>query len=87
MTYFLIDIILTAYTRFFCSQMYVYKVIINEPVQPQQDVLLGLKIAYTHTIKPMPTKLPQVARQHTIFAFNSYLLSPYQTIETKTTLQ
>ncbi|KAI7895853.1 Ribophorin I [Mucor mucedo] len=69
------------------NQMYVYKVILNEPVQPQQDVLLGLKIAYTHTIKPMPTKLPQVARQHTIFAFNSYLLSPYQTIETKTTLQ
>lgn len=67
--------------------MYVYKIILNEPVQPQEDILIGLKIAYTHTIKPMPTKLPQVARQHTIYAFNSYLLSPYQTIETKTTLQ
>lgn len=67
--------------------MNVYKVILNEPVKPQDDILIGLKIAYIHNIKPMPTKLPQVARQHTVYAFNSYLLSPYYTKETKTTLQ
>lgn len=67
--------------------MYVYKITLLEPVQPQKDILIGLKVAYTHTIKPMPIKLPQVSRQHTVFAFNSYFLSPYQTIETKTTLQ
>lgn len=65
----------------------VYKVTLPAPIQPQEDILLGIKIAYTHTIKPMPSKLPQVSRQHTVFAFNSYFLSPYQTIETKTTLQ
>ncbi|KAI9243585.1 Ribophorin I [Helicostylum pulchrum] len=69
------------------THMYVYKIALLEPVQPQQDVLIGLKVAYTHTIKPMPIKLPQVSRQHTVFAFNSYFLSPYQTVETKTTLQ
>lgn len=67
--------------------MNVYKISLNEPVQPEEDVLLGIKLAYTHTIKPMPAKLPQVARQHTIYAFNSYFLSPYQTVEVKTTVQ
>ncbi|KAG2210082.1 hypothetical protein INT46_001912 [Mucor plumbeus] len=69
------------------TDMNVYKVILNEPVKPQDDILIGLKIAYIHNIKPMPTKLPQVARQHTVYAFNSYFLSPYYTKETKTTLQ
>lgn len=69
------------------NQLNIYKISLNEPLQPETDVLLGIKIAYTHTIKPMPSKLPQVARQHTIFAFNSYFLSPYQTNEVKTTLQ
>ncbi|KAL0145580.1 Ribophorin I [Mucor lusitanicus] len=69
------------------TDMNVYKVTLNEPVQPQEDILIGLKIAYIHNVKPMPTKLPQVARQHTVYAFNSYLLSPYFTKETKTTLQ
>ncbi|KAI8073451.1 Ribophorin I [Gilbertella persicaria] len=67
--------------------MNVYKVTLNEAVKPQEDVLLGIKVAYTHVIKPMPTKLPQVARQHTIYAYNSYFLSPYVTKEVKTTLQ
>jgi oligosaccharyltransferase complex subunit alpha (ribophorin I) len=67
--------------------MKIYKISLNEPVQPQQDILLGIKVAYTHTVKPMPTKLPQVARQHTVYAFNSYFLSPYFTKEVKTTLQ
>lgn len=72
---------------FIFSQLNIYKISLNEPLQPESDILLGIKIAYTHTIKPMPSKLPQVARQHTIFAFNSYFLSPYQTSEVKTTLQ
>ncbi|KAI7904226.1 Ribophorin I [Cokeromyces recurvatus] len=69
------------------SDLNVYKIHLDKPVQPQQDVLIGIKIAYTHLIKPMPAKLPQVARQHTSFAFNTYLISPYTTKETKTTLQ
>ncbi|KAI8647550.1 Ribophorin I [Parasitella parasitica] len=69
------------------TDMNVYKVSLHEPVKPEEDVLIGLKIAYIHNIKPMPAKLPQISRQHTVYAFNSYFLSPYHTKETKTTLQ
>ncbi|OBZ87528.1 Dolichyl-diphosphooligosaccharide--protein glycosyltransferase subunit 1A, partial [Choanephora cucurbitarum] len=65
----------------------VYKVTLNEAIQPQQDLLLGIKVTYTHIVKPMPAKLPQVAKQHTVYAFNSYFLSPYLSKEVKTTLQ
>lgn len=67
--------------------MNVYKVTLNEAIQPQQDLLLGIKVTYTHIVKPMPAKLPQVAKQHTVYAFNSYFLSPYLSKEVKTTLQ
>lgn len=72
---------------FVCREVYVYKIDLKEhSVQPNEDVLLGIKVAYTHVIKPMPAKLPQLARQHTMIAFNSYFLSPYFTKEIKTTL-
>jgi oligosaccharyltransferase complex subunit alpha (ribophorin I) len=63
-----------------------YKVTLNKSVQPEQDVLLGINIVYTHSIRPLPKKLPQVARQHSIYGFNSYILSPYFTNEVKTTV-
>ncbi|KAI9470537.1 MAG: Ribophorin I [Benjaminiella poitrasii] len=69
------------------TDLNVYKISLDTPVAPQQDVLIGIKMAYTHTIRPMPSKLPQVARQHTAYAFNTYLLSPYSTKEAKTTVQ
>ncbi|CEI95759.1 hypothetical protein RMCBS344292_09937 [Rhizopus microsporus] len=69
------------------KEVYVYKIDLKEhSVQPNEDVLLGIKIAYIHVVKPMPAKLPQLARQHTMIAFNSYFLSPYFTKEIKTTL-
>lgn len=64
----------------------VYKVSLDKPVQPNEDVLLGIKVVYTHTIKALPKQLPQVARQHTVYGFNSFLLSPYFTDEVKTTV-
>ncbi|KAG1456506.1 hypothetical protein G6F56_006815 [Rhizopus delemar] len=67
--------------------IYVYKIDLKEhAVQPNEEILLGVKIAYINSIKPLPKKLPQLARQHTTLNFNSYFLSPYLTKEIKTTL-
>jgi oligosaccharyltransferase complex subunit alpha (ribophorin I) len=56
-------------------------------VQPNEDILLGVKIAYINVIKPLPATLPQLARQHTTLTFNAYFLSPYFSKEVKTTLK
>ncbi|KAI9267318.1 Ribophorin I [Sporodiniella umbellata] len=69
------------------KELYVYKIDLSEhPVQTDEDILLGIKITYFHSIKPLPKKLPQLARQHTTFNFNSYVLTPYPSKEMKTTL-
>ncbi|KAI8971840.1 Ribophorin I [Mycotypha africana] len=68
------------------AELHIYKVVLNEPVQPGDDILLGIKSVYTHLINPVPATLPQIARQHTLYGFNSYFFSPYHTKEQKTTL-
>ncbi|KAI8381186.1 Ribophorin I [Radiomyces spectabilis] len=63
-----------------------YKVTLPEPVQPNEDIRIGIKVAYTHVVAPLPKKMPQVAKQHLTYVNNMYLYSPYATEETKTTL-
>ncbi|KAG0163336.1 dolichyl-diphosphooligosaccharide--protein glycosyltransferase subunit 1 [Apophysomyces sp. BC1034] len=63
-----------------------YKVTFDKPLQPNEDIRFGVKVSYTHTLKPLPAKIPQVARQHLLFISNVYLFSAYHTEEMKTTL-
>ncbi|KAF7724821.1 dolichyl-diphosphooligosaccharide--protein glycosyltransferase subunit 1 [Apophysomyces ossiformis] len=68
------------------KQVHQYKVKLDKPLQPNEDIRFGIKLSYTHLLKPLPAKIPQVARQHLFFAGNVYLFSPYFTEEMKTTL-
>jgi oligosaccharyltransferase complex subunit alpha (ribophorin I) len=64
-----------------------YKVVLDEPLAPNDDIRLGIHISYTHVLAPLPAKIPQVARQLVNYKGNVYLYSPYATEEVKTTLQ
>ncbi|CAO3593226.1 unnamed protein product [Absidia cylindrospora] len=44
-------------------EVQLYKVILDQPLQPDDDIRLGIHISYTHVLKPLPAKIPQVARQ------------------------
>ncbi|ORZ20259.1 Ribophorin I [Absidia repens] len=68
-------------------EVQLYKVIFNEPLAPNDDIRLGIHISYTHVLKPLPAKIPQVSRQLLYYSGNVYLYSPYPTAEMKTTLQ
>ncbi|KAI8097180.1 Ribophorin I [Halteromyces radiatus] len=69
------------------KEIQLYKVILDQPLQPQEDIRLGIHISYTHVLKPLPAKIPQVARQLLLYRGNVYLYSPYASKEMKTTLQ
>ncbi|KAI8335166.1 Ribophorin I [Chlamydoabsidia padenii] len=69
------------------KQVHLYKVIFDTPLQPNDDIRLGIHVSYTHVLKPLPAKIPQVARQLVNYHGNVYLYSPYTSDEMKTTLQ
>ncbi|KAL0073030.1 Ribophorin I [Phycomyces blakesleeanus] len=69
------------------KELQLYKVTFDSPLQPDEEIRFGVKVAYTNVIEPLPKKLPQISRQHLIFNGNVYLFSPYNTEEIKTTLQ
>jgi oligosaccharyltransferase complex subunit alpha (ribophorin I) len=66
-------------------QMHVYKIHLKEKVEPDQDVKIGVQLVYTHLVRPLPEKIPQISKQHVSFANNIYLFSAYSTDEMKTT--
>lgn len=65
--------------------MHVYKIHLNQTILPDQDVKIGVQIIYTHLVRPLPAKIPQISKQHVSFANNIYLFSAYSTIDMKTT--
>ncbi|KAI8993300.1 Ribophorin I [Pilobolus umbonatus] len=66
--------------------MHVYRVLMDKPIQPAEDTVFIVHVAYSHSIKALPAKLPQIARQFSVYATNSYFISPYFTKEVKTTV-
>ncbi|KAL9559332.1 hypothetical protein PS6_000799 [Mucor atramentarius] len=67
------------------QQLYVYKIYLQEPLEHNNQVKLGVKLTYTHQIRPLPARIPQVSKQHVIFSSNIFMLSPYHTSDIKTT--
>ncbi|CAO3623598.1 unnamed protein product [Cunninghamella blakesleeana] len=63
-----------------------YKITFDEPLQADQDIRITLKVSYTHSLKPLPAKIPQVARQLLMYKGNVFFFSPYDTDEVKTTI-
>jgi len=66
-------------------QLYVYEIQLHEPLEYNNQVKLGVKLTYTHQIYPLPARIPQVSKQHVIYANNIFMLSPYHTSDIKTT--
>lgn len=67
-------------------ELQLYKITFDEPLEADQDIRITIKISYTHTLKPLPAKIPQVARQLLTYKGNVFLFSPYVTDEVKTTV-
>lgn len=85
----LLLILLTIYYYFlFClyRELQLYKVTFDEPLQADQDIRITIKVSYTHSLKPLPAKIPQVARQLLMYKGNVFFFSPYETDEIKTTV-
>lgn len=67
------------------QQLYVYKIYLKEPLEYNNQVKLGVKLTYTHQIRPFPVQIPQISKQHVTYSSNIFLLSPYHTTDIKTT--
>lgn len=65
--------------------LYVYEIQLQEPLEYNSQVKLGVKLTYTHQTRPLPARIPQVSKQHVIYASNVFMLSPYHTSDIKTT--
>ncbi|KAI8645820.1 Ribophorin I-domain-containing protein [Parasitella parasitica] len=67
------------------QQLYVYKIHLLEPIDHNGQVKLGIKLTYTHQIRPLPAQIPQISKQHVTYSNNIFMLSPYHTTDIKTT--
>ncbi|KAL9542653.1 hypothetical protein MBANPS3_008509 [Mucor bainieri] len=67
------------------QQLNVYEIRLQEPLEYNSQVKLGVKLTYTHQIRPLPAKIPQVSKQHVTYSNNIFMLSPYPTSDIKTT--
>lgn len=65
-----------------------FKVLLNTPINPEENTGIAIDLAYTHWIRPLPAIIPQLAKQHVTFtAGNIYLFSPYPSDEMTTTFK
>ncbi|GAN01038.1 dolichyl-diphosphooligosaccharide--protein glycosyltransferase subunit 1 [Mucor ambiguus] len=67
------------------QQLYGYEIQLQEPLEYNSQVKLGIKLTYTHQIRPLPAKIPQVSKQHVTYSSSIFMPSPYHTSDIKTT--
>lgn len=58
-----------------------------DPLEHHQEIKIGIRLTFTHMIKPLPEEIPQISKQHVTYAGNMFIVSPYPTKDIKTTFK
>ncbi|RUP50168.1 Ribophorin I [Jimgerdemannia flammicorona] len=64
-----------------------YKVILQQPLQPQEKDTITLKVVYTHVLSSLPKHIPQVAKQFLVYTGNVFVFSAYTSEKQKTVVK